>query len=128
MPPTNFHRWLEKSEHDRLDIRNNLAAAQAPWDIVCFHAQQMAEKCLKAHLVYHGKPVERTHDLIALLTTCIAVTPALSVLEEDCRSLNYYAVSVRYPDDLYEPGEPETRDKVAAAERIREAVLRILVP
>lgn len=128
MPPTNFKRWLEKAEHDRLDIRNNLAAAQKPWDVICFHAQQMAEKCLKAFLVFHGKTVERTHDLVVLLTACVAVAPALAALEEDCRSLNYYAVAVRYPDDLYEPGEPETRDKVAAAERIRTEILRGLLP
>lgn len=36
--------WVEKAEHDLLNIDNNLAASHVPWDTVCFHAQQAAEK------------------------------------------------------------------------------------
>lgn len=43
--------WVLKAEHDLLNIENNLAAREIPWDTVCFHAQQCAEKYLKALLV-----------------------------------------------------------------------------
>ena len=48
---SNYASWLAKAEHDLLNIRNNLSAVQVPWDTVCFHAQQAAEKCLKALLI-----------------------------------------------------------------------------
>ena len=30
-----YAAWVEKAEHDLLSIRNNLAADQVPWDVVC---------------------------------------------------------------------------------------------
>lgn len=49
---SNFEAWLRKAEHDVLNIENNLVAKDIPWDTVCFHAQQVAEKVLKAFLVH----------------------------------------------------------------------------
>ncbi len=69
-PDSPYEAWLRKAEHDLLNIDNNLAAARIPWDTICFHAQQAAEKLLKAFLIYHGRDVVRTHDLIALLARC----------------------------------------------------------
>lgn len=53
---SNYKTWLAKAEHDLLNIENNLKAQQIPWDTICFHAQQAAEKYLKALLVFHGQP------------------------------------------------------------------------
>jgi HEPN domain-containing protein len=50
-PESNFASWLHKADHDLLNINNNLAASEIPWDTICFHAQQIAEKCLKGFLV-----------------------------------------------------------------------------
>lgn len=41
---SNFSAWLRKADHDLLNIENNLVAKDIPWDTVCFHAQQVAEK------------------------------------------------------------------------------------
>jgi HEPN domain-containing protein len=43
--------WIEKAEHDLLNIENNLVAKDTPWVTVTVHAQQCAEKYLKALLV-----------------------------------------------------------------------------
>ncbi len=125
-PETNYEGWLVKAEHDLLNIENNLAAAQVPWDTVCFHAQQAAEKLLKAFLVFHHQIPPRTHDLIVLLTGCVWIEEKLRLLENDCQQLTYYAVSVRYPSDLFEPEEEDGRSLVDAALRVREEVLRWL--
>ena len=93
---------------------------------VCFHAQQAAEKVLKALLVYHGERPPRTHDLVVLLTRCIDAGARLDDLEEDCRDLTFFAVSARYPDDLYEPDETDGRAMTAAAYRVRGRVLTLL--
>lgn len=47
---SNYRRWVQKAQNDLLNIENNLAASRTPWDTVCFHAQQAAEKILKAFL------------------------------------------------------------------------------
>jgi len=76
--------WIAKAENDLLNIRNNLAAAEVPWDTVCFHAQQVAEKMLKAFLVANGRPASRLHDLVALLSVSAEIEPALEPLKGDC--------------------------------------------
>lgn len=87
-PESNYAAWIAKADNDFLNIENNLKAGRVPWDTVCFHAQQGAEKLLKAFLVFHGRPLLRTHDLIALLAACVAVDSGLGSLEEDCRRMS----------------------------------------
>ena len=60
-------QWIRRAENDLLNVRNNLAAQEIPWDTICFHSQQAAEKYLKAVLVFYAQPVPRTHDLEHLL-------------------------------------------------------------
>ena len=125
-PETAYQAWLTKAERDLLNVENNLAASRTPWDTVCFHAQQATEKVLKAFLVHHGKRPPRTHDLVALLARCVDTGADLRDLEGDCRDLTFFAVSARYPDDLYEPDEADGRAMTAAAHRVRDRVLDLL--
>jgi HEPN domain-containing protein len=125
-PESNFSAWLRKADHDLLNIENNLAANDVPWDTVCFHAQQAAEKVLKAFLAHHGRDLLKTHDLVALLAQCSTIARTLSDLEADCRKLTSYGVSARYPDDLFEPGEPDGRELVSATRRLRARILALL--
>ena len=64
---SNFLAGLRKADHDLLNIENNLAAKEIPWDTICFHAQQAVEKVLKAFLVHQGSGLSKTHDLLLLL-------------------------------------------------------------
>jgi len=125
-PESNFSAWLRKADHDLLNIQNNLAAKEIPWDTVCFHAQQAAEKFLKAFLVASGRELSKTHDLVALLALCVECEAGLATLEADCRKLTSYGVAARYPNDLFEPSEADGRDVVAAAHRIRTKILSLL--
>ncbi len=123
-PEASSSAWIAKSEHDLLNINNNLNAEQIPWDTVCFHAHQAAEKLLKAFLVYHDKQPMRTHDLVALLARCAAIDSSLAgTLEADCRMLTSFSMGSRYPDDLYEPSEQDARMMVAALHRVRAELL-----
>ena len=114
--------WVVKADNDLLNIANNLNDAHIPWDTVCFHAQQAAEKMLKAFLVSHGLMPPRTHDLIALLNQCFARHTAFATMESDCRLLLQYAVESRYPQAMFEPTEVEGTEAVAAARRVCEFV------
>ncbi|MEW6533523.1 MAG: HEPN domain-containing protein [Thermodesulfobacteriota bacterium] len=125
-PETNYAAWLAKAENDFLNIENNLQATRIPWDTVCFHSQQAAEKLLKAFLVYHGQPPTRTHDLVALPSRCVGINANFQVLEEECRELTVYAVGSRYPDDLFTPTKEDALEMVSAAQRVRKLVLHSL--
>lgn len=53
--------WLAKAENDLLAATHLLRLGRgAPADVVCFHAQQCAEKYLKALLVFSGDEVPKT--------------------------------------------------------------------
>jgi len=46
--------WVHKAEGDFLTAQREMKAAPANYDAVCFHAQQCAEKYIKARLVEEG--------------------------------------------------------------------------
>ena len=116
--PTEFRAWLAKAEEDRLCIRNELSAPLTPWAIVAFHAQQAAEKTLKAFVVYHGRLPRRTHDLGELLNACLEHDAALVELRDACDRLSYFAVDARYPDLTREIAEDLARAAVEHCDRI----------
>ena len=125
---TNWPAWVRKADEDLLNIRNNLAAERVPWSTVCFHAQQAAEKMLKALLVLHGVQPRKTHDLYALLADCAAFDQTIVELHESCRAMDPFSVDVRYPDPLAEPDESEARAALRAADHVYTAILRRLPP
>lgn len=111
--------WLR---HARSDLA--LASAVGPVgdilaETLCFHAQQAAEKALKAVLVHVGIEFPRTHSLrllVDLLPRAIRIDPVL----ESVVGLTDYAVTTRYP------GETEPVDQAELEESIRlaQAVVR----
>ena len=115
--------WLVKADDDLLNIDNNLMAARVPWDTLCFHAQQAAEKTLKAILVHDGINPPRTHDLIALLADCVLVRPELQSLQQDCSLLNVYSVASRYPGTGIRADEAIARRVITAAIRVRNSTV-----
>lgn len=123
---SNWPAWVRNADQDLLNIRNNLAAQEVPWSTVCFHAQQAAEKMLKAPLVLHGVQPRKTHDLLELLGECLAREARVDELRPSCVFLNRYSVEVRYPQPFPEPEESEGRAAVEAAERVYSAILLCL--
>jgi len=121
--------WIHKAENDLLSADNNLASAKVPFDVVCYHSQQAAEKCLKALLVYLGVQPPRIHDLLAILQEVhrYLTTPAPANIENSCVVLNPYAVEVRYPDDESNPTLEDSKEARQAAETVRQWV-RGLIP
>jgi len=71
---------------------------------VCFHAQQCAEKYLKALLALHAVPFPKTHDLPELLLG-IPQNVSVRLRPPDVAVLNRYSIEGRYPGDW----EPITR-------------------
>ena len=96
--------WLTKA---KLDLRAAAHEASAPaeglWGDVLFHAQQAAEKSLKAFLAWHDE--------------------SLRVVADRASPLSEYAWKFRYPGEVDEPERAEAEAALAAAQSIYEAIL-----
>jgi len=71
-----------------------------PYEIICYHCQQFAEKYLKAFLVSKGIEPPYTHDLVKLLSLCEAENTLFNEIKQRCIVLTEYGVQPRYPDDM----------------------------
>ncbi len=114
--------WVEKAEHDLAAAAHLLTLGDTcPFDVICFHAQQAAEKYLKALLVARASDFPRTHDLVVLARHLGAVAPA-ELDPAELLSLNRYSTEARYPGEW----DPITRDDaeraLATAQWIRAMV------
>ena len=125
---------LRSSDHDSTDpmawvnyARSDLALASMDppsgvyLELLCYHAQQAAEKALKAVvLAYSDLNVPRTHDIAQLSTMVrdLGPTPPLSTMAAP--RLTQYAVITRYPADLGDVDEAEWQQAVADAREVVE--------
>jgi HEPN domain-containing protein len=95
---TLLDEWVEKAEVDYLTaVLANRQRKQPLPDSVCYHAQQCAEKYLKAYLVFRGATPPRTHDLARLLNQCASYDATLAAKMSLVQSLDPYSVAFRYP-------------------------------
>ena len=118
--------WVQKAEHD-LEAANRIFALEdgCPFDTVCFHCQQVAEKYIKCLLTLREIAAPRTHDLraLALLLPEDAVLP---ITAEELAELNPYAVQARYAGDWPEPMLSDARRALSLAFTVRQAVRDLL--
>ncbi len=96
--------WITKAEGDFNTAMREYRARKFPnYDAACFHAQQCAEKYLKALLQEKNVEFSKTHDLVKLLSL-LPEGIGLSALRASLAILSTAAVEYRYP------GECATRD------------------
>ncbi len=110
--------WLRHARSD-LELARTPRKTKILFEDLCFHAQQAAEKALKAVLVYKSVPFMKTHNIRTLMDL---LPHDLNVPEEakEAPILTDYAVAARYPAGL----EPVTEDEYLGAVRIADAVVR----
>ena len=88
--------WIQKAEGDFVTASREARARRAPnYDAVCFHAQQCAEKYLKALLQEANISFGKTHNLVTLLDLLLPIEPSWEILRQDLQVLNGFAVYVR---------------------------------
>ena len=118
--------WVRKAENDLISAKHLLTLREnQPTDSICFHAQQCAEKYLKALLTFQGIDFARTHD-IARLLGLIPEGIAIELSDEKQALLTDYATTGRYPG-AYETIDPdEAQEAVRDAEGVRKAVRDVL--
>ncbi len=121
-----INRWLIKAGHDLKTAQTMLITDPPITDTVCFHAQQCAEKSLKAFLTFSDIHIEKTHFLPRLIELCRGINSSFDDLKEAAIALTDYAVEVRYPDDWREIPLNEAVKAVKNAEEIMTFVQREL--
>jgi HEPN domain-containing protein len=116
-PPGTAQDWLARA-------RSDLALARLPlpqdafYEDLCFHAQQAAEKALKAIYQHNGWTFRYTHDLGELVTDLKRRRLAVPVEVDEAVILTSFAWETRYPG-LGEPvNEEEYQDAVRHAEAV----------
>ena len=119
-------QWVAKAQNDLLNADNNLNAERIPFDTVCFHCQQAAEKILKAYLVANGQTPPFTHDLLLLLERILPLNPEADDLRDALALLIPYAVEIRYPDDGFSPSAEDANEAREAAEQVMKWLNAIL--
>ncbi len=87
---------IAAGERDLLAVQLLNQTGRAPHEVIGFHAQQAAEKFIKAMLVINGIVFERTHDLVRLYRLAEQSGLAIAADVEQLRALNGYAVQFRY--------------------------------
>ena len=118
--------WVDKAENDLANASLVLRSGRnGPMDTVAFHAQQCAEKYLKALLSFRGIDFPKIHDVELLLVLAEMTDEAVLSVDEQ-RLLTAYATVTRCPGD-YEPVTvTEARRAVTLARRVRASVRREL--
>ncbi len=118
--------WVKKAENDLKTAAYTLEMDdECPTDTVCFHAQQVVEKYLKALLVFNGTPFPKTHNIEDIM----ALLPAhcrLRLADKDQDRLTEYATVTRYPGDYDPISLDEAKKAVRIACGVRTQIRKLL--
>ena len=116
-------QWLAKAEQDITSAEALLSQDPPLLYPSCFHAQQAAEKYLKALLTWHQIEFPKTHAIEQLLDLVKAAERETASSLRDAVALTPYGVDIRYPGDQPEPNREEAREAVELARKVRDAVM-----
>jgi HEPN domain-containing protein len=116
-------QWLEFADEDLRLARHGLTMtiASPPYRLIAYHAQQCAEKCLKAYLVLRRVDFPYTHNLAHLLDLCAAHASWADSLR-DAEELTPFAITARYPGEDEEVTREEAVRAIDVADRVRTIV------
>lgn len=119
-----IQEWLDYAHNDDLNAKSILTHRDGHPNGTCFLSQQMAEKYLKALIIFFKKHVPKVHDLLELETILILVQPEVKELHEDLTVLNRYYITTRYPGDYPEFSWKDAKEAYEAALRVKDFVLK----
>ena len=109
--------WIAHAEED-FSAAKALARLRKPLlSGTCFHAQQSAEKYLKALLIYKDEDFPKTHDLPTLNTMCNKAGVITGLDLQQLVDLTEHAVRRRYPGN--QPTHEEAKEAIQIAGAVR---------
>jgi HEPN domain-containing protein len=118
--------WLGRARADLAACDALIAAGLAAEAL--FHAQQCAEKTMKALLTWHQAPFKKTHDLDELKQSCLPLATGAADQLATIERLSQYAWRFRYPGAPYSPELTEAEEARHAAGDLLQAMAAQLEP
>jgi len=116
-PPGSPADWLRYA-HSDLNLASITPPSEVLLESLCFHAQQAAEKAIKAVLIHLEIPAPKSHS-IRMLLDLLSDTLLVPEVVEDATILTDYAVMSRYPGDV----EPVEEEEYKTALRLARTVI-----
>jgi HEPN domain-containing protein len=116
--------WVERAEEDFILARTALRRKQPLAYGACFHAQQCAEKYMKALLISKSADFPKTHDLLMLNNLCSSNGIFLEVDAKHLNTLSDYAVRTRYPGN--DPTAEDAQEAIELAKLVRSFARKFL--
>ncbi|MGH2533172.1 MAG: HEPN domain-containing protein [Thermomicrobiales bacterium] len=109
--------WLRRADEDaRATIILFEGTDEPILNLVCYHAQQCAEKYLKAFLQEREIEFPRTHQLLELAERAAPFVPNLAELKKDLADLTR-CIDARYPDIEVDQAQAERAMRTMATVR-----------
>ena len=119
-------QWAAHGDEDLRVARHTLSLVEeCPYRLVAYHAQQCAEKYLKAYLILRGVDFPYTHNIARLLELCSEKPDWLGRLK-DAEELTPFAITARYPGEDEPVTEVEAKRAMDIAARVRQTVRAVL--
>jgi HEPN domain-containing protein len=109
--------WIAHAEDDYSAAINLIRLKKPLLYSACFHAQQCAEKYLKALLLYKDQGFPKVHDLNTLDDLCESAGIFVGISDGSLDLLSGYAIGARYPGE--EPTLEETKEAIKIAKAVR---------
>jgi HEPN domain-containing protein len=119
-------RWLEQAKADRRGAQ--LLLNGASYHPVCFVAQQVAAKAIKAFLYAQGEELVIGHSVEALCRWAAEFDADFRLLRETIAPLDGYYIPTRYPNSLPDsiPARVYTRPVTQETLRMADEVLNLV--
>ena len=119
-------QWMTYGDEDLRLARHALTLLSGcPYRLIAYHAQQCAEKYLKAYLVYHRIDFPYTHNISRLLELCEKSSRWPEKIYE-AEELTPFAITARYPGEDEKVTKKEALRAVGIATKIRQTVRKTL--
>ncbi len=116
-------QWLVHADEDlRLAQCGLTLTSGCPYRLIAYHAQQCAEKCLKAYLVYRRIDFPYTHNISRLLELCVEQQVNWPETIQKAKGLTPYAITTRYPNEDEEVTREEAEQAILIATQVQQTV------
>ena len=114
--PGSAEDWLRFARSD-LKLAKLELSDELMYSTLCFHAQQAAEKAIKAVLIDNGIEISKTHNILLIIQQLPESVGFPKELEEASK-LTRYAVVTRYPGDFDDTKHADWLEAVNIAEKV----------
>src|SRR5260221_8863911 len=107
--------WLDFAESDLELARKGNISRKVKIEMLCFHAQQAAEKAIKAVLVFNSIEFPWKHDIEYLFKLVKANGIEIPKPVKEAQFLSQYAVAARYPGNELDLNKADLKEAIEHA-------------